>query len=56
MNAQIFWLLLVIIDLCYVAYMHAKPHKDYSYWAELGNNVILALILWWGGFWDCLIK
>lgn len=56
MIPQIIYLTLTFIGLLFAANKHGKPRDDYNFWHLLITGCIVLSLLYWGGFFDVLIK
>ena len=56
MKAQLIYLMLVLIGLGFCIAKHGQPRSPYNVWADLIATIIVLSILYWGGFFDVLIK
>jgi len=56
MVPQIIYLSLVFIGLLLVANQHGKERTPHNFWNTLVATVITISLMYWGGFFDAMIK
>lgn len=57
MIAQIIWIILIVAGLMLESYRHGKPKEGkHNVWATLFATLIGATLLYFGGFFDPLLK
>ncbi len=56
MTAQVIYLVMLVMGLLLMANKHGKPRDNYNFWSYSVATVIQLSILYWGGFFDCIIN
>jgi hypothetical protein len=56
MAPQIIYLSLVFIGLLLVANQHGQVRAPHNFWNTLVATVITISLMYWGGFFDAMIK
>jgi len=56
MGAQITILILMVLSLIVGLAKDGQPRENWSFDSVLASELILGIILWWGGFWEPLFK
>jgi len=56
MLPQIIYLILTCLGLGVVMSKHGEPQKPYNIWYSLTSTVLLWILLYWGGFFNCFSK
>lgn len=57
MEAQIFYLIMLVMGFGIVCHRHGKPKEmqDVNVWVWLIQRVLIAVVLYWGGWFDCFL-
>jgi hypothetical protein len=56
MAPQIIYLSLVFIGLLLVANQHGKERTPHNFWVTLTATIINLFLMYWGGFFDVVLK